>query len=140
MRNVKTECRYLPPTCDGSSSKEAPRDWEAHPSWITGMEALNAYGEWVSAVVMPIAFQWIEEHKPDVYATVPEELRDDVGVVIAAAFKLVKNMPAYKSGEEMGASYEASVAKGTWNPAKTNPVWTGITKRIRKETEKALSE
>lgn len=104
------------------------------------MEALNAYGEWVSAVVMPIAFQWIEEHKQDVYATVPEELRDDVGVVISAAFKLVQNMPPYKSGLEMGATYEASASKGTWNPAKTNPVWTGITQRIREETAKALSE
>lgn len=104
------------------------------------MEALNAYGEWVSAVVLPIAFQWIEEHKPEVYATIPDELRDDVGVVIAAAFKLVQNMPSYKAGQQMGASYEASVSAGTWNPAKTNPVWTGMTRQIRAATGKVLSE
>jgi len=111
-----------------------------HPSWIAGMEALNAYSDWVSSVVLPIAFQWIEEHKPEVYATVPEDLKDDVGVVIAAAFKLVKELPAYKDGQKKSAVYEAAVAEGTWNPSKTNPVWTGIVKKVRTKTEEAFAE
>jgi hypothetical protein len=104
------------------------------------MESLNAYGDWVSSVVLPVAFQWIEEHKAEVYATVPEDLKDDVGVVLAAAFKLIKELPAYKSGLEKSANYQAGVADGTWDTSKTNPVWTGIAKKIRSGTEEAFRE
>ncbi len=137
MREVKTECKYCPPQCE---KPRAYRDWEMHPSLIAGMEALNAYSHWVDAIVLPIAFQWIEEHKPDVYATLPEELKDDVGVVIAAAFKLVKELPAYKSGLEKSAAYEAALADGTWDPSNTNPVWTTIVKKVRSETKDAFAE
>ena len=95
---VKKDCVYCPPPPHRPKPPCGPRDWEMHPSWIAGMEALNAYGDWVSSFVLPIAFQWIEEHKPEVYASVPEHLKDDVGVVIAAAFRLVKELPVYKEG------------------------------------------
>jgi hypothetical protein len=104
------------------------------------MEALNAYGDWVSSVVMPIAFQWIEEHKSEVYASVPEDLKDDVGVVIAAAFRLVKELPTYKRELEERAAYDAEMASGTFDPSKTNPIWTGLVKKIRTETEEAFAE
>jgi hypothetical protein len=103
------------------------------------MEALTSYGNWVSAVVMPIAFQWIEEHKTEVYASVPAELKDDVGVVIAAAFKLVKELPAYQAGRAESAAYEQALADGTWDPTNTNPVWTAIVKKVRTETEGAFA-
>jgi len=111
-----------------------------HPSWIAGMEALNAYGDWVSSFVLPIAFQWIEEHKSEVYASVPEDLEDDVGVVIAAAFRLVKELPVYKEGLEKSAAYEAELANGTYDSSKTNPVWTGIVREVRTSSEKAYAE
>jgi hypothetical protein len=139
-QNVKVVCNYLPPPQGTKHPHEPHRDWVMHPSWIGGMEALNAYGDWVSSIVMPIAFQWIEEHKAEVYATVPEELKDDVGVVIAAAFKLVKELPAYKLGLEKSAAYEAALADGTFDPSHTNPVWTGLTKKVRAETEAAFAE
>ena len=139
MPHCKVQCNYCPP-CHKTPAHESHRDWEMHPSWIAGMEALNAYGDWVSSVVLPIAFQWIEEHKAEVYAGVPEDLKDDVGVVIAAAFKLVKELPAYKNGLEQSAAYEEAVANGTWDSSKTNPVWTGITKKIRTGTEQAFAE
>jgi hypothetical protein len=141
MRNMKLMCEYCPtPTHPKPPVLGGRRDWEMHPSWIAGMEALNAYGDWVSSFVMPIAFQWIEEHKEEVYATVPEEFRDDVGVVIAAAFRLVKELPVYKNGLEKSAKYEAAVASGTFDPSKTNPVWTGIVEKVRNETEEAFAE
>jgi hypothetical protein len=140
MRHVKIGCTGCPPRPQKTHSREVVQDWEMHPSWIAGVEALNAYSDWVSSVVLPIAFQWIEEHKPAVYATVPEELKDDVGVVMAAAFKLIKELPAYKRGLEKSAAYEAAMADGTWDPSKTNPVWTGIVKKIRIETEEAYAE
>jgi hypothetical protein len=104
------------------------------------MEALSAYGDWVSSFVLPIAFQWIEEHKPAVYASVSEELKDDVGVVIAAAFKLVKELPSYKDGMQKSAAYETEVASGTFDSSTTNPVWTGIAKKVRAGTEEAFAE
>jgi hypothetical protein len=111
-----------------------------HPSWIAGMEALNAYSDWVSSFVLPIAFQWIEEHKPEVYASVPEELKDDVGVVIAAAFRLVKELPAYQNEMESGAAHEADVAGGTHDSSKTNPIWAGIARKVRASTEEIFAE
>jgi len=111
-----------------------------HPSWIGGMEALNAYSDWVSSMVLPIAFQWIEENKPEVYASVPEELKDDVGVVIAAAFRLVKELPAYKNGVENCATHEGDVVSEERDSLKTNPVWTGIVRKVRAETEKVFAE
>ena len=111
-----------------------------HPSWTTGLDALNTYSEWVSAVVLPIAFQWIEEHKEEVYKTVPDELRDDVGVVIAAAFKLIQELPAYKRCLEKRADYAAATANEPEGTAKINPVWTGIAKKVRACTEEAFEE
>ena len=101
---------------------------------------MNAYSDWVSSMVLPIAFQWIEENKPEVYASVPEELKDDVGVVIAAAFRLVKELPAYKNGIEKRAAHEADVASGAHDSSKTNPVWTGIVRKVRTETEEVFAE
>ena len=140
MPIVKKFCVYCPPQAPKDPTPGGPRDWETHPSWIAGMEALNAYGDWVSSFVLPIAFQWIEEHKPEVYASVPEELKDDVGVVIAAAFKLVKELPSYKDGMQKSAAYEAEVASGTFDSSQTNPVWTGIARKVRASTEQAFAE
>lgn len=104
------------------------------------MEALNAYGDWVSSLVLPIAFQWIEEHKAEVYASVPEHLKDDVGVVIAAAFRLVKNLPDYQRELEASEAYAKEAASGTLDHSKTNPVWTRIVRKVRSETEEAFAE
>ena len=140
MQQVKVSCHYCPPRHHTPPFREGHGDWEMHPSWIAGVEALNAYSDWVSSVVLPIAFQWIEEHKPEVYSTVHEDLRDDVGVVMAAAFRLVKELPAYKNGMEKSAEYEGAVADETWDSSKINPVWTGIAKKIRAGTEEAFAE
>jgi hypothetical protein len=139
-QHVKINCNYCPPPPQKKHLHGTLHDWTMHPSWIGGMEALNAYGDWVSSKVLPIAFQWIEEHKAEVYATVPEELRDDVGVVIAAAFKLVSELPAYKLGLEKSKAYATALADGTFDPSHTNPVWTGIVKKVRAETEAAFAE
>ena len=116
------------------------QDCENHPSWIAGIESLHAYGNWVSTVVLPVAFQWIEEHRAEVYASIPEDLRDDVGVVIAAAFKLIKDLPAYQNGLQKKAAYDAAMSAPNADSSKINPVWTGITKKIRTSTEGAFAE
>ena len=114
-------------------------DWEMHPSYIAGIEALDAYNHWVSEVVLPIAFQWIEEHKPEVYATIPEEHKDDVGVVIAAAFELVKELSSYQNGLKKSEEYEAAMAEGSWETETINPVWTKITKEVRGKTKETFA-
>ena len=72
-------------------------------------------------------------------ATVQVKSRVD-GQVIAAAFRLVKELPVYKSGMERSAALEANVASGTHDASKTNPVWTGIVRKVRTSTEEAFSE
>ncbi len=136
----KQNCSYWPPPSRRPEPAEASPTWENHPSWTAGIEALRDYNRWVDAIVLPIVFQWIEEHKEEVYATVPEELKDDIGVVIAAAFKLVAELPAYKTGQEKRAAYEAAPDDTTVDPSKVNPVWTGIVKKIRAGTNEAFAE
>jgi hypothetical protein len=114
-------------------------DWESHPSWIAGIEALNSYNLWVSEVLMPLAFQWIEEHHDEVYANVAPEHKADVGVVTAAAFELLKELPSYKRWMAAFENYQAAVDAGTWDPTEINPVWTRITKDVRKKTEESFA-
>jgi len=113
-------------------------EWEMHPSWIAGIEALDAYNHWVAEVVMPIAFQWIEEHKPEVYAKIPEDLKDDVGVVIAAAFELIKGLGSYQKGLVKYDEYKTALENGTWNSSTINPVWTAIAKDVREATKESF--
>jgi hypothetical protein len=121
------------------SLKGVHPDWEMHPSWIAGIEALNSYNFWVCEVMMPVAFQWIEEHHDEVYAGVAEEHKGDVGVVMAAAFQLVQELPSYKHWMDVYRNYEAAVTAGTWDPTEINPVWTKIVKQVRAGTEKAFA-
>jgi hypothetical protein len=131
----KSATTYIIRPYPGPQPCDAPQDWETHPSWIAGIAALNAYNEWVAQVVMPIVFQWIEEHKSEVYAHIPEHLKDDVGVVTAAAFELVKHLGAYQKGLVKYEEYERAVKDGTWDTTNINPVWTSIAKDVREATD-----
>ena len=134
MGMIKKGTQHIPCQHPHYRLRGAHPDWEMHPSWIAGIEALDAYNHWVAEVVMPIAFQWIEEHKAEVYASVDDANKDDVGVVIAAAFDLVKGLSSYQNGLARYKEYETALANKTWDPAAINPVWTGIVKKVRKET------
>ena len=98
MGILKWATTHIPCQHPDFSLKGVHPDWEMHPSYIAGIEALDSYNHWVAEVVMPIAFQWIEEHKAEVYGNVSDDLKDDVGVVIAAAFQLIKELGSYKKG------------------------------------------
>lgn len=134
MGMVKKGTQHIPCQHKDFRLRGVHPDWEMHPSWIAGIEALDAYNHWVAEVVMPIAFQWIEEHKAEVYASVDEANKDDIGVVIAAAFDLVKGLSSYQNGLVRQKEYEAALADRTWDPASINPVWTGIVKKVRHQT------
>jgi hypothetical protein len=134
---IKRTTQLLVKKCCGLGG--AP-DWSMHPSWITGIEALDAYNCWVSEVVIPIVFQWIEEHKDEVYEKVPKELNDDVGVVIAAAFEIVKTMESYKKGVKDAKEFDEERKRGAVDLNKINPVWTDITRKIKEDTKRIFDD
>jgi hypothetical protein len=111
-----------------------------HPSWIAGVERLNAYNCWVSEVVLPIVFQWIEENRVEVYNGVPEGLEDDVGVVIAAAFEIVKTKSSYTTGVEKAIEFEKDRERDKVDLKTINPVWADITRKVREDTKRIFDE
>lgn len=131
MGQVKQNCTWIPTQNAAFRLSGAHPDWEMHPSWISAIESLDSYNHWVCEVVLPIAFQWIEEHKTDVYKDIPDELSDDVGVVIAEAFEIIKGLSAYQKGLVEQQKFHQSVDSGTFDPNKTNPLWTQIAKALR---------
>jgi len=102
---------------------------EQHPLFFAAIEDLMIYERWVSRVVLPIAFQWIEEHKNDVYDGISEDAYDDIGVVVAAAFEIVKTLPAYTEGQRV-----------VLDPTKSNKIWTSISQVIHDGTREAFEE
>jgi hypothetical protein len=134
---VKWTTQHLVKKCVGLC--DTP-DWAMHPSWIAGIEGLDAYNRWVSEVVIPIVFQWIEEHKEDVYKGVPKELKDDVGVVIASAFEIVKTLPSYRNGVTKAEEFDKELENETLDLKTINPVWTHITRRVKEDTKRVFDE
>jgi hypothetical protein len=114
-------------------------DWSMHPSWIAGIEALDAYNSWVCEVLMPIAFQWILEHKEAVYKNVTKDQEDDVGVVIASAFEIVKTMESYTKGLEKAQEFDKDIENGKLDLNTINPVWTSIVKNVREQTKSSFT-
>jgi hypothetical protein len=115
-------------------------DWGMHPSWIAGVEGLDAYNRWVCEVLIPIVFQWIEENKSAVYQGIDDKNKDDVGVVIASAFEIVKTMSSYKNGEERAKKFEEGRETGEVDINTINPVWTAIAQKVREDTQKTFDE
>jgi hypothetical protein len=118
----KTNCKY--PLNNPVEALKATQKMSAqHPSLLAAMEDLMLYERWVSRVVLPIAFRWIEEHKEAVYRDIEDPLRDDVGVVIAAAYEIVKTLPC----------------KGDDKSREINPIWSKIAQKIHDETRQAFA-
>jgi hypothetical protein len=133
---IKRNTQLLVKPCNGYESP----DYAMHPSLITGIEALDAYNCWVSEVVLPIAFQWIYENKVEVYKGVPKELEDDVGVVIASAFEIVKTKSSYTDGEKEAVAFEKERERGEVDLKTINPVWADITRKVREDTKRIFDE
>lgn len=131
MGQVKQNCHYVPTQGEVYKLTGVHPDWEMHPDWINAIESLDAYNHWVCEVVLPIAFQWIEENKEDVYKNIPNNLTDDVGVVIAEAFELVKKMPAYATGVKEQAVYKKTLKSKSIYTSKLNPLWQQMTGGLR---------
>jgi hypothetical protein len=103
------------------------------------MEALDDFHDWVARVVLPIAFQWIEENYDEVYENIDKKYEDDVGVVIAAAYQLIQN----RSALTKLADQKKKFAEGKWNPpdpSTLNPIWATITNEVRAATAEAFEK
>jgi hypothetical protein len=137
---IKWTTQHLVKPINGSGLCGAHPDWAMHPSWIAGVEGLDAYNRWVCEVLVPIVFQWIEEHKKEVYKDVPPELKDDVGVVVASAFEIVKTMSSYQNGLKKAKEFEAARERDRIDLKEINPVWTDIVRKVREDTEKVFGE
>ena len=141
---VKHNTGYCPPPPPDDTGFSSKPDWVDHPSWITGMQALERFHHWVSAAVLPIAFQWIHENYDEVYEGIPDHLRDDVGVVIAAAFELVRkreaHSEAYKKGQKSAEDLKLQMEtkKDKFDPSHLNPVWAKITREVRHATKSSF--
>lgn len=126
MGSVKENCRFIPTQPHIFRISGVHPSWEMQPDYIQAVRSLDAFNLWVCEVVLPIAFQWIEEHKKDVYSNIPEQHVDDVGVVINQAFELIKALPAYQEGLALAQDYEKRVTDGPHDPSAKNPVWKSM--------------
>jgi hypothetical protein len=128
VKTVTVKCNFGRPHHSLSGSLG---DHEGHPAFLAALEGLTAYNDWVADVVLPIAFQWIQENYTKVYEHIAESEKDDVGVVISAAFRLVKEMELYKQGQQHAADYEQQEKDKTLRIESINPVWAPLSKAIR---------
>lgn len=73
MGQVKQNCLFVPTQGEVHQLVSVHPDGEMHPARISAIESLYSYNRWVCEIVLPIAFQWIEEHKDAVYKDIQEE-------------------------------------------------------------------
>jgi hypothetical protein len=108
------------------------------------MESLDTYSHWVSEIVVPIAFQWIQDHKAEVYESdffkQHPELTEDVGVVLSVAFDIVRQQPNYKDGIEMSKQIQREQQGGDLDTSKFNPVWTAIARQVSQEVQATFAK
>jgi hypothetical protein len=128
MPTYKVQCqnpnlRCLP-TEYGNARLEA---WEDHPALKIALDSLNIYNHWVSQRLIPIAFQWIEEHYDAVFANMPADKRDDMGAVIASAFEIVRRKPKYEAGLDLARRIENEEV----DPSSSNPVWANVATELQ---------
>ncbi len=141
---IKTGCRYV---CEGSrepTTVPTTEDWAQHPGLNLAMDGIAMYATWVSRTVMPIVFQWVDEHKPEmrekmgVDPTAP--LPDDVEAVVQAAFEIIKGRDAYIRGKAAFEEYQTAMATRSWDPTGINPHWTRVSRMMREQVREALHE
>jgi hypothetical protein len=135
---IKWTTQHLVKPINGSGLCGAHPDWAMHPSWIAGVEGLDAYNRWVCEVLVPIVFQWIEEHKSEVYQGVPDHLKDDVGVVVASAFEIVKTKSSYQNGLKKAKEFDEELEAKRLDLKDINPVWTDIARKVREGTDRVF--
>jgi hypothetical protein len=136
----KTGCRYMCEALDPNAAFLSVEPWGQHWGLSVALDGIAAYQYWISRMVMPIVFQWIEENHEEVYANIPVSSRDDIEKVIQAAFNIVKTLPAYEAGQAELKTFEARLASRTADTSPMNPTWAEISGRMREEMREVLTE
>lgn len=139
MGQIKAGCHWVPTQSEVYRLRNSHPDWEMHPDWTAALKHLDAYNLWICEVVFPIAFQWIEEHKAEVYKDIPTELSDDVGIVIEKAFSLAKTLRTEASQKDADRFHQ-SLKEGTFDPAATNPTWQAMAKQLANAADRVKDE
>jgi hypothetical protein len=114
--------------------------WQDHPHWLTGIQALENYHRWVETIVLPIAYEWIAENHETVYKGIPKDQWDDEGVVIAAAYQLVRHAKGFKKAQLKLEEFRKLEKTGRLKTKKLNPVWARVTGNIREATNKIFEK
>jgi hypothetical protein len=71
---------------------------------------------------------------------VPEELKDDMGVVVASAFEIVKTMSSYMNGVKKAKEFDEARESDEVDMKTINPVWTDIAQKVREDTKRIFDE
>jgi hypothetical protein len=138
---LKVDCRYV-----GALNLRNVPNAESymrlnHPSFQVALDALADYNRWVCQVVLPIAFEWIEEHHDAVYEKVAAGREDEVGAVIAAAFDLLKQIgAAYQDSLVKRAQVEADLRNGTRQIEQFNPIWNHVSHQLSEQIQAILNQ
>jgi hypothetical protein len=141
MSTYKVKCTNPTGRCTSileGSPTLAP--WEDHPALKLAFDCLNAYNYWVSQRVIPIAFQWIDEHHDEVYGQIPLEKHDDVGAVIASAFEIMRNNDKYNAKYKEGLDLAMQIENGDIEPSECNcnPMWAEVGSELQDHLAEAL--
>ena len=136
---LKRNCQLLSGSSGNITTPPTTEDWAQHPALNLAMDGIAIYANWVSQVVMPIAFLWIEAHKEAICKNKSwAKLPDDVNEVINAAFEIAMQEPYYKNGQTAFTQFQEELKAGTLKTDTLNPSWTAISKSLRAAIHKAF--
>jgi hypothetical protein len=120
--------------------ENAHPSWEMHPDFVQALKSLDSYNLWICEVVMPIVFQWVQEHYEEVYKDIPTDQRDDVGVVIARAFSIVQKLSYYNHGVELSKEYAQRITNRDPELNKLNLTWQHMSAALDKAKQSAKDD
>ncbi len=132
--SLKYQTRYTGvPTKMSASAAVAGygQHWGLHAA----VEGLAAYQHWVSCMVLPIVFEWIEERHDAFYAQIPPDLHDDIDTVVKVAFEMIREK--YEKRQWDPDQLKSKIASGEIDSKQINRTWTDISAHLRHEMHEA---
>jgi hypothetical protein len=136
---LKRNCQIVAASSVNVTTPPTTEDWAQHPALNLAMDGIAIYANWVSQVVMPIAFLWIEANKQEICSNKGwKVLPDDVNEVINAAFEIASQDPYYRNGQAAFDQFQNDLRSGALKPDTLNQSWTAISKSLRAEIHKSF--
>lgn len=138
MPVAKVDCRLLPGVNLCNVRNADSYMGLDHPSFQTARDCLADYNRWVDDVVLPIAFQWIAEHRDEIRSIIDPAQWNDVGAVTAAALTKVEECEEYQLSLVKRAEFEDGLRSGTRHIEELNPVWNQISGEVHAQIERSF--